>query len=187
MKPSEFDDLVRKKFAEFERQHGRVPTLPELAASLGVDKRLLERKLKRALALIGTDAKIEGTSAFKATLRQVMSKGLLNSEMPEKEDLQLLLLKARQSNVRSATMNWDMASLQMELTVVLSDTKNKPQWFLRSRFEYSNEDFRLVSVVEADVDELEKYIGPGLLMLSRPDEQEPVVQKDNVVQFKRPE
>lgn len=46
MKPSEFDDLVRKKFAEFERQHGRVPTLPELAATLGVEKRLLERKLR---------------------------------------------------------------------------------------------------------------------------------------------
>lgn len=185
MKPSEFDDLVRKKFAEFERQNGRVPTLPELAATLGVERRLLERKLKRALAMIGTDAQIEGTSAFKATLRQVMSKGLLSSEMPGQEDLQLLLMKARQSNAKSATMSWDMAPLQMELTVVLSDTKSKPQWFLRSRFESSNDDFKLLSIVHADVNELDKYIGPGLLSLSTPVEE--TVHKDNVVQFKRPE
>ncbi len=185
MKPSEFDDLVRKKFAEFERQHGRVPTLPELAATLGVEKRLLERKLRRALAMIGTDAQIEGTSAFKSTLRQVMSKGLLSNEMPSKEDLQLLLMKARQSNARSATMSWDMTPLNMELTVRLSDTNSKPQWFLRSKLENSTV-FRLVSCVDADIDELDKYIGPGLLSLSTPEEKE-TVHKDNVVQFKRPE
>jgi hypothetical protein len=186
MKPSDFDDLVRKKFAEFERQHGRAPTLPELAATLGVEKRLLERKLRRALALIGTDANIEGTSAFKSTLRQVMSKGLLSNEMPSKEDLQLLLLKARQSNARSATMSWDMTPLNMELTVRLPESKSKPQWFLRSKLENSDAEFKLVSCVDADIDELDKYIGPGLLSLSTPEERE-TVHKDNVVQFKRPE
>ncbi len=185
MKPSEFDDLVRKKFAEFERQNGRAPTLPELAATLGVEKRMLERKLRRALAMIGTDAQIEGTSAFKYTLRQVMSRGLLSSEMPGKDDLQLLLLKARQSNARSATMSWDMSPLLMELTVVLKDPNAKPQWFLRSKFESSNDEFKLLSSVQADVEELDRYIGPGLLSLSTPEEE--TVHKDNVVQFKKPE
>lgn len=185
MKPSEFDDLVRKKFAEFERQHGRVPTLPELAATLGVEKRLLERKLRRALALIGTDAQIEGTSAFKSTLRQVMSKGLLNCELPGKDDLQLLLMKARQSNAKSAAMQWEMSSIEMELTVELFDAKSKPRWTLRSNFESSNDKFRKLLSVQADVDELDQYIGPGLLRLESSGVEE--VQKDNVVQFKRPE
>ena len=185
MKPSEFDALVRKKFAEFERQNGRAPTLPELAATLGVEKRMLERKLRRALAMIGTDAQIEGTSAFKSTLRQVMSRGLLSSEMPGQDDLQLLLLKARQSNARSATMTWDMAPLKMELTVKLSSSNSKPQWFLRSKFDSPNDEFKMLSIVEADVDELDKYIGPGLLSLGTPVEE--TVHKDNVVQFKKPE
>ncbi len=96
-----------------------------------------------------------------------MSRVFLSNEMPSKEDLQLLLLKARQSNARSATMSWDMTPLNMELTVRLSDTNAKPQWFLRSKLENSNA-FKLVSCVDADIDELDKYIDPGLLSLSTP-------------------
>jgi len=62
MKQSEFDDLVKRKFAEFERQNGRVPTVKELAASLDVDERLLERKLKKALTTMGSDAQTEGSA-----------------------------------------------------------------------------------------------------------------------------
>jgi len=62
MKQSEFDDLVKRKFAEFERQNGRVPTVKELAASLDVDERLLERKLKKALTTMGSDAQTEASA-----------------------------------------------------------------------------------------------------------------------------
>jgi hypothetical protein len=30
----EFNELVKRKFAELERKHGRVPTIPELADAL---------------------------------------------------------------------------------------------------------------------------------------------------------
>lgn len=191
MKQSEFDDLVRRKFAEFERQNGRVPTLKELSASLGVEERMLERKLKKALATIGTDAQTEGTSAFKSTLRQVMSKGLLNYENPGEEDLLLLLLKARQSKSGMATMQWEIPPLEMELVVEVSKTLSKPRWSLGMRLQPSKSSFRLLFCVEADVSELPDHIGPGMLRSGekarRNKSDESKSQTGKIVPFKRKE
>ena len=191
MKQSEFDDLVRRKFAEFERQNGRVPTLKELSASLGVEERMLERKLKKALATIGTDAQTEGTSAFKSTLRQVMSKGLLNYENPGEEDLLLLLLKARQSKSGMATMQWEIPPLEMELVVEVSKTLSKPRWSLGMRLQPSKSSFRLLFCVEADVSELPDHIGPGMLRIGekarRNKSDEAKSQTGKIVPFKRKE
>jgi hypothetical protein len=192
MKQSEFDDLVRRKFAEFERQNGRVPTLKELSASLGVEERMLERKLKKALTTIGTDAQTEGTSAFKSTLRQVMSKGLLNYENPGEEDLLLLLLKARQSKSGMATMQWEIPPLEMELVVDISNRRSKPRWTFGVRMQPCKSSFRILFCVEADVSELPDHIHPGIFRFdsagrkenSERSESQPV---ENVVPFKRKE
>ncbi|MBA3858619.1 MAG: hypothetical protein C0507_17060 [Cyanobacteria bacterium PR.3.49] len=191
MKQSEFDDLVRRKFAEFERQNGRVPTLKELSASLGVEERMLERKLKKALTTIGTDAQTEGTSAFKSTLRQVMSKGLLNYENPGIEDLQLLLLKGRQSKTGMASMEWEIPPLQFELTVQIFDARSKPEWTLCMRMSKERTFHRLFGV-RSHIDELSEHIHPGIFRFdsagrkenSERSESQPV---ENVVPFKRKE
>jgi hypothetical protein len=165
MKQSEFDDLVRRKFAEFERLNGRVPTIKELSATLGVEERMLERKLKKALATIGTDAQTEGTSAFKSTLRQILSKGLLDCEIPGEEDLQLLLLKARQSTSRMASMHWEVPPLEMELIVEVPRVRSKPRWTFAVRMPSSSSKFNTVNCVEADISELPDHIHPGMLRI----------------------
>ena len=132
MRTPDFDHLVRKKFAEFERQNGRVPTMQELASTLGVEERMLERKLRKALATMGTDLQTEGTSAFKSTLRQILSKGLLQNETPVESDLQLLLMKARQSKSRAAELTFIRDDIYGErkvvITVALQAPGRDPLW-----------------------------------------------------------
>lgn len=187
MKPADFDDLVRKKFAEFERQNGRVPTVPELATAVGVEERMLERKLRKALAIMGTDLQTEGTSAFQSTLRHVLSKSLLKYETPGQEDLQLLIMKARQSRAQSASMQWDLGFIgaQFEMTVKLYKDKTKPLWMVFSNIMNSSEDRKLMMAVHADVAELGQLIGPGFVRLEQQAAAEDAARKDNVVPLKK--
>lgn len=191
MKQSEFDDLVKRKFAEFERQNGRVPSMKELSASLGVEERMLERKLKRALATIGTDAQTEGTSAFKSTLRQMLSRGLLNYEIPGEDDLQLLLLKARQSKTGMASMEWEIQPLQFELSVQVFDARSKPEWTLCLRLCKERSFHRLFSV-RSHIDELSEHIHPGIFRFNTANRNQNSESRqsqpaENVVAFKRKE
>ncbi len=193
MKPSEFDDLVKRKFAEFERQNGRAPTMPELAASLGVEERLLERKLRKALATMGTDAQTEGTSAFKSTLRQVLSKGLLSNETPVESDLQLLLMRARQSKTGTAEMKWmhddGLGEVERNLTVEISNTGKDPLWTVW--FEIKKGSMVKLLEIETDLQDIDRIMQAWrrepFQRHSNALQTGEIDRKDNVVQFKKPE
>lgn len=119
----EFNELVKRKFAELERKHGRVPTIPELAAALGVDSRILARKLQKALAVIGTDIQTEGTSAFKSTLRELLSGGLLLNGMPGFVELNMLLDQARRDQRDYSKLSWKIGREEFQIRVSCNSEK----------------------------------------------------------------
>lgn len=117
MVDDEFNELVKRKFAEFERKHGRVPTVPELAVALGVDSRILARKLMKAIATLGSDAQTEGTSAFKSTLRELLSGDILTKGVPGYMDLKILLEEGRHDPKGYAEMRWTVGEQNYTLFI----------------------------------------------------------------------
>jgi len=113
----EFNELVKRKFAEFERKNGRVPTLQELADLLDVDSRILARKLKRAIKTLGIDNFTEGTSAFKSTLRKYLSGDILMHGAPGFADLSSLLLEAKTQNLPYSELRWYSKDVEYRLSV----------------------------------------------------------------------
>ncbi len=106
MVDDEFNELVKHKFAELERKHGRVPTIPELATALGVDSRMLARKLRKAIATLGTETQTEGTSAFKSTLSELLSGDILIKGVPGFMDLNMLVEQAKHDRQGFSEMRW---------------------------------------------------------------------------------
>ncbi len=117
MVDDEFNELVKHKFAEFERKQGRVPTIPELAAALGVDSRMLARKLRKAIATLGTEMQTEGTSAFKSTLSELLSGDILLRGMPGFMDLNMLLEQAKREVRGFSELSWTVESIEYTLRV----------------------------------------------------------------------
>src|SRR5271167_3516761 len=98
MEDDDFLRAVKQKLADFERRTGRVPSIEELAEELGVHSRMLPSKLRRAIATIGSDAQAEGTSAFKSSLRQVLSPSLFTSGICSYREIGELMQEA-QNNI----------------------------------------------------------------------------------------
>lgn len=119
MVDDEFNERVKRKFAELERKHGRVPTIAELANSLGVDSRFLERKLRKAIATLGTEEHTEGTSAFQSTLSELLSGDLLFQGMPGYMDLSMLFEQAKKDKRGYSKLSWrvDKNEYQLRLSV----------------------------------------------------------------------
>jgi hypothetical protein len=127
MSDDEFNELVKRKFAEFERKNGRVPTLQELADNLGIDSRMLARKLRKAIKTLGVDAYTEGTSAFKSTLRDLLSGDILTKGLPGFQDLAMLLREARHNGF--AEMRWKADRSQVRLIVNCANSE-APLWIM---------------------------------------------------------
>lgn len=117
MVDDEFNELVKRKLAEWERKYGRVPTVSELADSLGIDSRILARKLKKAIAKLGTDIQTEGTSAFKSTLSELLSGELLIKGMPGFMDLNMLLEQAKREVQGYSELSWTVEKNEYTLRV----------------------------------------------------------------------
>lgn len=131
MSDDEFNELVKRKFSEFERTKGRVPTLQELAAALGIDSRLLARKLKRAIKTLGIDNYTEGTSAFKSTLRQYLSGDILTKGVPGFADLSALMQEVRTHRQPYSELRWKADEIEYRLAVSGYAYSN-PLWTLFS-------------------------------------------------------
>lgn len=115
MPDDEFNELVKHKFAEFERKNGRVPTLQELADTLGIDSRMLARKLRKAIKTLGVDTYTEGTSAFKSTLRELLSGDILTRGTPGFADLSVLLHDVMTANLPYAELRWTSEQTEYRL------------------------------------------------------------------------
>lgn len=120
---------IKRQVADFERRTGRVPTIEELAKILEIDPRLLARRLKKSLILLGMDAQSEGSSAFKASLNTLLSSGLIDRGMPGKSDLLALLNKANENKTNFATLRWTMGDGEVSLSVQVKQG-GKPLWVL---------------------------------------------------------
>lgn len=135
MPKDDFTEIVKRQFADFERKHGRVPTyqelanqLEELAKALGADPRVFTRKLKAAVASIGIDHHVEGTSAFKSTLREILSSELLLNGMPGFKELNLLLNESRSNHGKYSKLSWRIGRRDYHLSVSSDDQKGHA-WF----------------------------------------------------------
>lgn len=117
MSDDEFNEFVKRKFADFERKNGRVPTLQELAYSLSIDSRMLARKLKRAINTLGIDNFTEGTSAFKSTLRKYLSGDILVKGSPGFADLSALLQEVKAKKLPYSELRWNSEEVEYRLTV----------------------------------------------------------------------
>ncbi len=121
---------IKRQVADFERRTGRVPTIEELAKILEIDPRLLARRLKKSLILLGMDAQSEGSSAFKASLSTLLSSGLIDRGIPGETDLVALLQKANENKTRFATIRWTMGDGELSLSVQVLNSGAKPLWVL---------------------------------------------------------
>lgn len=124
------NEHIRRHVADFERRTGRVPTIEELAKILEMDPRLLARRLKKSLLQIGMDAQMEGTSAFKASLTELLSSGLMDRGVPSETDLHALLQKAEENKKKFATLRWTMGDGEVSLSVQVANRGAKPLWVL---------------------------------------------------------
>jgi len=120
---------IKRQVADFERRTGRVPTIEELAKILEIDPRLLARRLKKSLILLGMDAQSEGSSAFKASLSELLSSGLIDRGIPGESDLLALLQKASENKTKFATLRWTMGDGEVSLSVQVNRGA-KPLWVL---------------------------------------------------------
>lgn len=125
-----YGDEIRRQVADFERRTGRVPTIEELAKELEIDPRLLARRLKKSLILLGLDEQMEGTSAFKASLSEILSSGVMDKGVPAIKDLQAILEKARENKTKFATLRWAMGDGEVSLSVQVGNRGTKPFWVL---------------------------------------------------------
>lgn len=124
------DEAIRRQVADFERRTGRVPTIEELAKIMEIDPRLLARRLKKSLVQMGMDAQQEGTSAFKASLSEILSAGLIDKGTPGISDLESLLLKAQENKTKFATLRWTTGDGELTLSVQVLNKGAKPMWVL---------------------------------------------------------
>lgn len=124
------NEHIKRHVAEFERRTGRVPTIEELAKILEIDPRLLARRLKKSMLQLEMNAQSEGTSAFKASLTELLSSGLMDRGVPSKEDLQALLKKAKENRTKFATLRWTMGDGEVSLSVQIPGRGAKPLWIL---------------------------------------------------------
>ncbi len=124
------EEEIRRQVAEFERHTGRVPTIEELAKILEIDPRLLARRLKKSLILLGRDAQTEGSSAFKASLSELLSSGLVDLGIPGESDLLALLQKAKENKTKFATLRWTSGDGELSLSVQVNNSRTKPLWVL---------------------------------------------------------
>lgn len=124
------EEEIRRQVADFERRTGRVPTIEELAKILEIDPRLLARRLKKSLILLGRDAQTEGSSAFKASLSELLSSGLVDLGIPGESDLMALLQKARENKTKFATLRWTTGDGELSLSVQVTNPGSKPLWVL---------------------------------------------------------
>ncbi|PZM80996.1 MAG: hypothetical protein DKT66_17340 [Candidatus Melainabacteria bacterium] len=122
------NEHIKRHVAEFERHTGRVPTIEELAKILEMDPRLLARRLKKSLLQLGMDAQMEGSSAFKSSLPELLSSGMMDRGIPSEADLQALIQKAKDNKTKFATLRWTMGDGEVSLSVQVSN--QKPQWVL---------------------------------------------------------
>jgi len=178
MSDDEFNELVKRKFAEFERTKGRVPTLQELADMLSIDSRMLARKLEKALMALGTENLTEGTSAFKSTLRDLLSKSMLFRGWPGLMELCVLLQDAK-ANCRSGSqLRW--STKDGEYVLLLRGLPSYAEWVLfRGRkllFSHDTENASDVFLLIEDLRKLESPEAPQAEALTR----------DNVVLFRKP-
>ncbi len=202
MVDDEFNELVKRKFAEWERKHGRVPTIPELASALGVDSRMLARKLRKAIATLGTETQIEGTSAFKSTLSELLSGDILIKGVPGFMDLNMLVEQAKHDRQGFSEMRWSVED--REYCLLIHFDKSGIYWSLHSNrgreFQrVTNEIADICTLLEAIAknEEVDKSLlshmsgEPEPLELEREDlpYQDPIPQEDlppNVFAFRKP-
>lgn len=124
------DEEISRQVADFERRTGRVPTIEELAKILEIDPRLLARRLKKSLIMLGRDAQTEGSSAFKASLNELLSSGLIDLGIPGESDLRALLHKAKENKTKFATLRWTTGDGELSLSVQVTNPGVKPLWVL---------------------------------------------------------
>lgn len=117
MPEDQFNELMKRKFAELERKLGRVPTIQELADALkdladtlGVDSRSLARKLKNAL----------GSSAFKSAS---------NEQMPGFMQLNMLLNQAQRDPNHFSKLHWKIGRRDYSIRVSWDDVRGHG-WFM---------------------------------------------------------
>lgn len=106
MSNEDFTERIKKTLAAFERHHGRVPTLDELAKALDVHPRILRSKLRDATATTGSDSQIEGTSAFQSSLQELFSPSLLDSGAPDLGEIMALMHSAKAAGGRWVDLRW---------------------------------------------------------------------------------
>ncbi len=124
------NEEIRRQVADFERRTGRVPTIEELAKDLEIDPRLLARRLKKSLILLGVDAQTEGSSAFKTSLNGMLNSGLIDRGIPGDADLQALWQKAQKNKTNFATIRWTTGDGELSLSVQVNECAAKPLWVL---------------------------------------------------------
>jgi hypothetical protein len=178
MSDDEFNELVKRKFSEFERTKGRVPTLQDLADTLNIDSRMLARKLEKALIALGTENLTEGTSAFKSTLRELLSKSMIFRGWPGLMELCVLLQDCRTSGRGGSQMRWSTKS--GEYVLLVRGLPSHVEWVLfqgrKALFTFETEN---VSDVFLQIEALRKRESP----------EEPQTEgatPDNVVPFRKP-
>lgn len=200
MSDDEFNELVKRKFSEFERTKGRVPSLQELADSLGVDSRMLARKLRKAIKTLGVDAYTEGTSAFKSTLRQLLSGEILTKGLPGFHDLAMLLREAKKNGY--AEMRWkddnecrlivNCANCEAPLWIMFGPSgiifkrlSTEPPDIIQILVDYARNQ-RIESALVSHLNGEPEFIGDGMPVI---DYQDPIPAEqlpDNVVPFRKP-
>lgn len=200
MPDDDFNELVKRKFADFERKNGRVPTMQELANSLGVDSRMLARKLRKAIKTLGVDAYTEGTSAFKSTLRQLLSGDILTKGLPGFQDLAMLLREAKHNGF--AEMRWkddnecrlivNCANSEAPLWIMFGPNgiifkrlSSEPPDIIEILAAYARNE-RIESALVSHLNGVPEFIGDGMPLIeyqdSIPDDQLP----PNVLPFRKP-
>lgn len=178
MSEHDFSELVKRKFAEFERENGRVPSLHELAEILNIDLRILAQKLEESVLMLGSDNPTEGTSAFKSSLKELLSGGLLLTGWPSRTDLRALLQDAYAAPRRSSMLRWSGKNDHFVLFVRVRSSET--QWVLfhgqKLLFTYETEN---VSDVFLQLELLKKSESPIWLNLKSS-------SSDNIIPFRKP-
>lgn len=130
MDQDEYNEAIRHAMANFERQHGRVPSINELAHELGADPAALKRKLRKAMVTLGMDAQIDGTSAFKSTLREILSSGLVMAGAPGEDELANLNKEAQDAPGATVELTWSQKGSLFKLEAISSGLGRAPVWTL---------------------------------------------------------
>lgn len=193
MSEEDFIKQLKQKLSEFERRNGRVPSIGELAKELGVHTRWLRSRLRKAIATIGSDAQIEGTSAFKSSLRQLLSPSLLSSGSAGYSELEALMEEASSSLGRWVELRWPAGhdDAQYLLAVRYDGRLAEPTWSLSIEegahvsivWQYATKDMYLIASL------LENCCGnaPSFSKVDESIEQRDNVLPINIKKFEEPE